>query len=188
MAQINLQSLMGNQGPSYSEILVRPYREELTGAGFEELLTPEQVEHALNRHDKQVVLVVLNSVCGCSARVGRPGTLLSLLHGKVPDHLVTIFAGMEKEAVSWFREKYLEGLTPSSPNIAIFRDGDLLHILHRHQIERMTATEIAADLKAAFDRFCNKSQTTTETTRLRHYFMERYQEDPFQLPNEQKHL
>jgi len=96
MPQISLNSLMANDGPSYSEIIVKPYREELVQAGFEQLLTPEDVEKALNRQDDKIVLVALNSVCGCSARVGRPGAILSLFNKVVPDMLVTIFAGMEK--------------------------------------------------------------------------------------------
>jgi putative YphP/YqiW family bacilliredoxin len=151
MAQISINSLIGNDGPSYSEIIVKPYREELVQAGFEQLMTVGDVEQALNRKDDQLQLVVLNSVCGCSARVGRPGAILSLSNKNVPDQLFTIFAGMEKPAVAWFREQYLPGLTPSSPNIALFKNGKLIHILHRHQIERLTANEIADELCSWYD-------------------------------------
>jgi putative YphP/YqiW family bacilliredoxin len=184
MAQISINSLMGNAGPSYSEIKVAPYRKELERAGFQQLLTPDEVDHALNKQDDKIVLVALNSVCGCSARVGRPGAILSLLNNLVPDSLVTIFAGMEKEAVTHFREKYLPGLTPSSPNIAVFKNGQLLHILHRHQIERMDAGAIADDLIESFNGFCSKEQSPEEKERLRQLFVQQYQVDPFQLPTE----
>ncbi|MEO6000775.1 MAG: BrxA/BrxB family bacilliredoxin [Chitinophagaceae bacterium] len=182
MAQISLNSLMGTSGPSYSEIIVAPYREELVQTGFEQLLTPGQVDDALNRQDDKIVLVVLNSVCGCSARVGRPGTILSLLNKVVPDKLVTIFAGMEKEAVAHFREKYLTGLTPSSPNIAIFKNGKLAHILHRYQIERMEAGEIASDLGSVYDTICTNSQDKETGEKLRLFLMEKYHASPEQLP------
>src|SRR5215475_11991900 len=137
MPQININSLLGNTGPSYSENIARPYREELIESGFEQLLTPEDVDKALSRNDDKVALVVLNSVCGCAARVARPGANLSLFNEKIPDLQYTVFAGMEKDAVAHFREKYLAGLTPSSPNIAVFKNGALVHILHRYQIERL---------------------------------------------------
>jgi putative YphP/YqiW family bacilliredoxin len=174
MAQISINSLLGNTGPSYSEIKVAPYREELVRAGFQQLLTVDEVDKALDRHDDEIVLVALNSVCGCSARVGRPGAILSLFNHAVPDQLVTIFAGMEKDAVAHFREKYLPGLTPSSPNIALFKNGQLLHILHRYQIERM----------AAYNSSCSKQQSPEERERLRNLFIQQYQVDPLQLPTE----
>lgn len=182
MAQISLNSLMGTSGPSYSEIIVAPYREELVQTGFEQLLTPGQVDQALNRQDDKIVLVVLNSVCGCSARVGRPGTILSLLNKTVPDILATIFAGMEKEAVAHFREKYLTGLTPSSPNIAIFKNGQLVHILHRYQIERMEAGEIADNLASVYNTVCSRVQDKNTSDKLRQFLVENYQATPEQLP------
>ena len=173
---------MGNSGPNYSEIIVTPYREELTKAGFTQLLTPAQVDQALQTQDSQLVLVVLNSVCGCSARVGRPGTILSLLNHIVPDRLVTIFAGMEKDATAQLREKYLSGKTPSSPNIALFKDGKLVHILHRHQIERMAAGDIADELTGVYNSHGRKEQSSEERERLRALFIEKYQVDPLELP------
>jgi putative YphP/YqiW family bacilliredoxin len=164
MSQISINGLLGNEGPSYSEIIVKPYRDELVRAGFEQLLTVADVEKALNRQDDRVALLVLNSVCGCSARVGRPGAVQSLQNKVVPDLLFTLFAGMEKEAVSWFREHYLPGLTPSSPNIALFKNGKLIHILHRYQIERMEAEEIAHDLSSWYDRVCSSKSEKNLTT------------------------
>lgn len=184
MAQISLNSLMGTSGPSYSEIIVAPYREELVQAGFQQLLSPEEVDKVLDRQDDKVVLVVLNSVCGCSARVGRPGAILSLLNKVVPDKLVTIFAGMEKEAVAHFREKYLTGLTPSSPNIAIFKNGQLAHILHRYQIERMEAGEIADDLATVYNGICTRDQDKATSDNLRQYLVEKFQATPEQLPTD----
>jgi putative YphP/YqiW family bacilliredoxin len=184
MAQININGLLGNDGPNYSEIIVRPYRDELLQAGFEQLLSVADVDRALGRTDDQTQLVVLNSVCGCSARVGRPGAILSLVNNRVPDLLFTLFAGMEKEAVGWFRQNYLSGLTPSSPNIALFKNGQMLHILHRHQIERMTASEIAAELSGWYDESCTKQLSVIEESERRKYFTEKYQADPLDLPTE----
>jgi putative YphP/YqiW family bacilliredoxin len=184
MPQISIDSLMANNGPSYSEIIVTPYREELVQAGFEQLLTPDEVDNALNRQDDKIVLVVLNSVCGCSARVGRPGTLLSLFNKVVPDMLVTIFAGMEKDAVAHFRQKYLAGLTPSSPNIAIFKNGQLLHILHRYQIERMGAGDISESLINVYNAHCFKEQSIDAIEQLRKHFIAKYKADPLHLATE----
>jgi putative YphP/YqiW family bacilliredoxin len=184
MPQISINSLLGNTGPSYSEIIVKPYREELVEAGFRQLLTVEEVDQALDRRDDKIVLVVLNSVCGCSARVGRPGAILSLFNQSIPDMMVTIFAGMEKEAVAHFRGQYLAGITPSSPNIAIFQNGKLVHMLHRYQIERMEAGAIANELMSVYNTHCSKQQSDTERERLRELFMNKYKVDPLHLPTE----
>ena|SRR5882724_5299398 len=184
MPQISLNSLMANEGPSYPEQIAAPYREELVQSGFEQLLTPEDVENALNKQDDKVTLVVLNSVCGCAARVGRPGAILSLFNKVVPDKLVTVFAGMEKDAVTHFRQKYLAGITPSSPNIALFKNGQLIHILQRYQIERMGAGDIAGDLVNVYDTHSNKEQSTDTIEQLRQVFIEKYKADPLQLSNE----
>ena len=149
MAQISLNSLMNKSlAPTYSEEIAAPFRQELTEAGFEQLLTPEDVEKALNKKDGKISLVVLNSVCGCAARAARPGVLLSLFNEVVPDNLYTVFAGMEKAAVNHFRENFLLGVTPTSPNIAILKDGELVEILQRHQIEGKSAGQIASELAA----------------------------------------
>src|SRR5436190_8813399 len=115
MAQINLKSLMNNNAPTYDPELVQPFRDELTAVGFKELLTPADVDNALNKQDDKVVLTVLNSVCGCAAGKARPGVMVSMLNGLVPDEYVSIFAGMENEAVEHIRTKYLASVTPSSP-------------------------------------------------------------------------
>src|SRR5215471_2317366 len=156
MAQISVDSLMGNNGPSYPEQIAAPFRKELTDNGFTQLLTAEDVDNALNVTDGKVKLVVLNSVCGCGARVARPGTLLSLFSKVVPDEKLTVFAGMEKEAVNVFRSKYLPGITPSSPTISLFKDGELIFILHRYQIERSAAGDIADALLNEYNKVCTK--------------------------------
>jgi putative YphP/YqiW family bacilliredoxin len=181
MAQISLNSLMGTSGPSYSEAIVAPFRQELVETGFQQLMTPGEVDQALNNQDDKIVLVILNSVCGCSARVGRPGAILSLLNKVVPDSLVTIFAGMEKDAVTHFRQKYLPGLTPSSPNIAVFKNGQLEHILHRYQIERMEAREIADDLATVYNAICTNEQNSATSDKLREFLVNNYQAVPEQL-------
>ncbi len=178
MSQISIDSLIGNSGPSYPEQIAAPYREELVQAGFQQMLTPEDVEAALNRNDDKIILVVVNSVCGCSARVARPGTLLSLFNGLVPHELYTVFAGMEKDAAASFRENYLPALTPSSPNICIFRNGKLQHILHRYQIERTAAGNIADELINVYNNLCAKENDEARVKELQTLFVEKYGVDP----------
>jgi len=162
MTQISFKSLMNNSAPSYPADVVQPFRDELTAFHFKELLTPAQVDVALNKQDDKIVLLVLNSVCGCAAGTARPGAILSMTNEVVPDEYVTLFAGMEKEAVAYFRTKYLPDFTPSSPNIALFKNGQLLHILQRNMIERKTADEIAQELAAVFDKVCTKRNSPEE--------------------------
>jgi putative YphP/YqiW family bacilliredoxin len=127
-------------------------REELTRLGFEELLTPEDVDAVLGV-ERRPLLVVVNSVCGCAAGKARPGVAAALRHPVVPARLVTVFAGMEVEAVERVRS-YFEGYPPSSPNVALFIDGRLVHMLERRDIEGRMADEIAERLISAFDRYC----------------------------------
>jgi putative YphP/YqiW family bacilliredoxin len=174
MAQISLKNLMNNSAPTYPAEVAQPFRDELTGINFLEMLTPADVDAALNKQDDKVILVILNSVCGCAARSARPGTIFSMLNDVVPDEYVTVFAGMEKDAVDHFRAKYLEGLTPSSPNIALFKNGQLLHIHQRHQVEGKNAGEIAQELAAVYDKVCSKRNSPEETEKLKNYLVERY--------------
>lgn len=178
MAMISLDSLMGNQGPSYPEQIAAPYRKELVDAGFEQMMTVEEVENVLAGNPGKTILVVLNSVCGCSARVSRPGALLSFFNHVVPDVKATLFAGMEKEAVVHFREKYLNGVTPSSPNVLLLKDGKVLLHLQRHQIETTDAGTIADALITAYNEHCTKQSTEAEREELRTYFKNLYQVDP----------
>ncbi|RZJ68452.1 MAG: BrxA/BrxB family bacilliredoxin [Flavobacterium sp.] len=135
----------------YPEELVKPMRAELSDAGFEELYSADAVESALSQPG--TTLVVVNSVCGCAARNARPGAKMSLAGAKKPDHLVTVFAGMEKDAVDAAREKMFP-FPPSSPSMALFKDGELVHMLERHHIEGRPAEMIAENLKDAYDEFC----------------------------------
>ena len=165
---------MNNSAPNYLDLVAQPFRDELTAVNFKELLTPAAGEAALNRQDDKIILVVLNSVCGCAARSARPGAILSMLNGVVPDEYVTLFAGMEKEAVDHFREKYLPGSTPSSPNIAVFKNGQLLHHLQRHNIEGKTAEDIAKELTSVFDNVCTKRNSPEEVEQLKSYIANKY--------------
>jgi len=181
MAQVSIDSLMGNRSlaPTYSEEIAAPFRQELTESGFEQLLTPEDVDRVLNQKDGGVTLVVLNSVCGCAARGARPGALLSLFNEVVPDRAVTLFAGMEKAAVNHFREHFLPGITPTSPNIALFRNGELIEMMQRHQIEGKPAGQIAAELVEAYNKECKHKYSEQEVEQKRQAFTERFQVDPF---------
>ena len=135
----------------YPEEMVKPMRAELTEAGFQELYSAEAVEKALK--NEGTTLVVINSVCGCAARNARPGAKMSLEADKKPNHLVAVFAGVDKEAVDAAR-KYMFPFPPSSPCIALFKDGELVHMLERHHIEGRPAEVIAENLKEAYSEFC----------------------------------
>ncbi len=140
----------------YSPMMVQPMREDLTRIGFKELMTAEDVGAALDGGEG-TVLVVVNSVCGCAAGKARPGVALALEQGQghdtVPGRLYTVFAGMETEATERVRDHFI-GYPPSSPQIALFKDGTLVHMQERKDIEGREAEAIAADLTAAFDEHC----------------------------------
>ena len=136
----------------YMADVIQPMRDELTRLGVQELRTPEEVvEHI--PYSKGTALLVVNSVCGCAAGNARPAIAKALQNEALPNHLYTVFAGQDKEATAKARE-YLAPYPPSSPSIALMKDGELVHFIQRHQIEDRTADEIAADLKAAFNEFC----------------------------------
>ncbi|SCY19670.1 BrxA/BrxB family bacilliredoxin [Flavobacterium caeni] len=135
----------------YPEEMVSPMRAELAEAGFEELYSAGAVDNALAKSG--TTLVVVNSVCGCAARNARPGAKQSLSGAKKPDHLVTVFAGVDKEAVDAARAKMFP-FPPSSPSIALFKDGELVHMLERHHIEGRPAEIIAENLMDAYGEFC----------------------------------
>jgi putative YphP/YqiW family bacilliredoxin len=140
--------------PMYPEIMVIPMREELTRLGIEELRTPEEVDQALNNRPG-TTMVVVNSICGCAAGRMRPAVRLAMQNSIRPDHSYSVFAGQEKEATERARG-YFTGQPPSSPSIGILRDGQLVYLMPRSDIERREAPAIAADLKQAFDRLCAK--------------------------------
>ncbi|NIM48990.1 MAG: BrxA/BrxB family bacilliredoxin [Gemmatimonadales bacterium] len=136
----------------YDPTMVQPMRDELTQIGFQELLTPEDVDRALTAAEG-TLLVVVNSVCGCAAGSARPGVRLALEHGTGPDRLATAFAGMEIDAVERVRSWFV-GYPPSSPQIGLFKDGQLVHLLERQDIEGRSAEAIASKLTSAFDQYC----------------------------------
>lgn len=136
----------------YPAELVQPMKDDLTKVGFQQLTTPEEVDNAIE-NTAGSLLVVVNSVCGCAAGNMRPGVKLSLEHGKVPSSLTTVFAGVDGEATAQAR-KYFLPYPPSSPSIALFKDGKLVHFLERHHIEGGTAAMIAENLASAYDQYC----------------------------------
>lgn len=136
----------------YPEMLVAPMRQDLTRVGVKELRTAEEVRETLEQKDG-TTLVVVNSVCGCAARNARPAVAMALQHGKLPERVTTVFAGQDLDATTEARRHFL-GYAPSSPSIALLKDGDVAFMLERHDIEGRSAEEIAQDLVDAFDRFC----------------------------------
>jgi len=134
-------------------------REELTRIGFEELKTPEQVDETLN-NSKGTVMVVVNSICGCAAGKARPGIARALQHSVRPDKVATVFAGADIEATEKARS-YFTGYEPSSPSIALLKDGKLVYMMERRQIEGKDASQVANELTQAFDQHCAKSEATT---------------------------
>lgn len=136
----------------YPAEIVRPMKEELTSIGFDELLTRDAVENALSQPG--TTLVVVNSVCGCAAANARPAVRMALNQETTPDYLYTVFAGVDREATDAARAKMIP-FPPSSPSVALFKDGELVHMIERHHIEGRSAELIAENLKEAFQEFCN---------------------------------
>jgi putative YphP/YqiW family bacilliredoxin len=132
--------------------LVAPMARDLTDYGFEELTTADMVNEVMEQQEG-TTLVVVNSVCGCAAAMARPGTKLALTNEKVPDKLVTVFAGVHTDATERARE-YMLPYPPSSPSVALFRDGEVVHMRERHHIEGRSAEMIADNLRHAFDAYC----------------------------------
>ncbi len=139
----------------YSELMIRPMREELTRIGFEELRTPEDVDTTVN--SEGTVMVVVNSICGCAAGKARPGIARALQHSVRPDKIATVFAGADIEATEKARS-YFTGYEPSSPSIALLKDGKLVWMLERRQIEGKDASQVASELTQAFDQYCAKAE------------------------------
>lgn len=137
----------------YPEYMVAPIREDLTSAGFEQLMTPEEVEQVM-KNEKGAVLVAINSVCGCAASKARPALKMALESaGNKPAKMVTVFAGMEADAVAKARE-YMLPYPPSSPSIALFKDGELVHMVERHHIEGNDLMTLVHNLQGAFQEHC----------------------------------
>lgn len=143
----------------YSELMIRPMREDLTRIGIEEARTPEQVEQAIE-NKTGTLMVVVNSVCGCAAGKARPGIYMALQNDAKPDRAITVFAGADIDATERARE-YMTGVPPSSPAVALFKDGELVYMMHRRDIETRHAEEIAQELAGAFDRFCTTDSVLT---------------------------
>ena len=141
------------QGPMYPPEAVQPMRDELTDVGFENLDTPEDVDHVV-KGTKGVTMCVINSVCGCAAGSARPAIGLALQHKIIPDKLVTVFAGMEREAVERVRALHAKHAAPSSPSIAFFKDGECIGVVERSHIERRDPQSIAMALVAIFEKHC----------------------------------
>ena len=142
----------------YSELMIRPMREELTRIGVEELRTPEDVDKTL-ANSAGTVMVVVNSICGCAAGKARPGIARALQHSVRPDKVATVFAGADIEATEKARS-YFTGYEPSSPSIALLKDGKLVYMMERYQIEGRGPLEIAEELTGAFDKYCIQAEAT----------------------------
>ena|SRR6185503_4245671 len=136
----------------YPEIMIRPMREDLTRLGVEELKSAQDVDNAV-QNNQGTLMVVVNSICGCAAGKARPGVALALQHSVRPDKVATVFAGADIEATDRARS-YFTGYGPSSPSIAILKNGELVYMLERRQIEGRDATQIADELTQAFDKHC----------------------------------
>ena len=134
--------------------LTSPMARDLTDHGFTALKTAQEVENVINNNDNEPMLLVVNSVCGCAAANARPGAKMSLQHDNAPAELYTVFAGVDREATQKARE-FMLPFPPSSPSIALFKNGKLVHMLERHHIEGKPAEMIAQNLKAAYDQYCD---------------------------------
>lgn len=141
--------------PLYDIDAVQPMRDELTYVGFEELRTTEAVETAMEENKDKSVFVFINSVCGCAAGSARPAVTLALQNNLIPDKLFTVFAGQDRDAVDYLRNKYLSKVPPSSPSMFLFKNGELIYGLQRLNIEGNDAYYISEQLKEAFNKFCS---------------------------------
>jgi len=148
--------------PIYDQDAVQPMRDELVAVGFSELKTPEEVDKAINVNDDKIVLVMINSVCGCAAGSARPGVSLALQYKVIPDKLYTGFAGQERDAVDKIRQ-YIGDFPPSSPSVALFKNGKLLYFMQRYEIEGQSAEFISNELKSVFDEVCSAKGPSIST-------------------------
>ena len=142
----------------FDPVMIQPFRDELTELGIKELYTSQEVDDAIS-NNKGTLLMVINSVCGCAAGKARPAIRKALQHVNTPDNKVSVFAGQEVEATAQLRERWLQGIPPSSPAIALYKDNELVHFIPRFKIEGRIADEIAAELILAFDEFCGDKVT-----------------------------
>ncbi len=142
----------------FDPVMIQPFRDELTELGIKELYTSQEVDDAIS-NNKGTLLMVINSVCGCAAGKARPAIRKALQHVNRPDNKASVFAGQEVEATAQLRERWLQGIPPSSPAIALYKDNELVHFIPRFKIEGRIADEIAAELILAFDEFCGDKVT-----------------------------
>lgn len=142
--------------PIYDPEAVQPMRDELLYMGFEELTTPEKVEEVIGSKNNETVFLVINSVCGCAAGSARPGACHAVQNELIPDRLVTVFAGQDRDSVDIVRQKYLSKVPPSSPFMALFKNGEPVFVMPRHHIEGRTPQEIADSLIDQFNEHCKK--------------------------------
>jgi putative YphP/YqiW family bacilliredoxin len=142
--------------PNYDPASVQHMRDDLTAVGFKELVTLDQVDQELLGHPDEAVLLVVNSVCGCAAGSARPGVALALQHQTIPEHLVSVFAGMDKQAVEYVRQRFLTDLIPSSPCFVLLRNGEPEFIMERKDIVNKSPEEISEILTALFDEKCKR--------------------------------
>jgi len=145
---------INERAPIYDPTAVQPMRDELIYVGFQEALTPESLDNFLAAENDETVLVFINSVCGCSAGSARPGVSEALQNNLIPDKIITVFAGQDRDAVDHLRQKYLPGIPASSPFIAIYKNGKSVYALPRYRIEGRYAEEIADELKQVFNKLC----------------------------------
>jgi putative YphP/YqiW family bacilliredoxin len=145
-----------NTAPIYDPAAVQPMRDELLAVGFKEMLTPDEVKKHLTTGiaKDETVLVFINSVCGCAAGSARPGVMLALQNKTIPDKMVTVFAGQDREAVEFLRKEYFQGTAPSSPFMALFKNSKIIHLMQRFNIEGRTAEDIASELIQVFNAEC----------------------------------
>jgi putative YphP/YqiW family bacilliredoxin len=142
----------------FDPVMIQPFRDELLELGIKELYTANDVDETI-ANNKGTLLMVINSVCGCAAGKARPAIRKALQHVNLPDSKVSVFAGQEVEATARLRERWLQGIPPSSPAIALYKDNELVHFIPRFKIEGRIADEIAADLISVFDEFCGNKVT-----------------------------
>ncbi|MCX7875435.1 MAG: BrxA/BrxB family bacilliredoxin [Melioribacteraceae bacterium] len=141
--------------PIYDPIAVQPMRDEILYVGFKETKTSEEIDKFLENKNDETTLVFINSVCGCSAGSARPGISEALQNSIIPNNLITVFAGQDRDAVDYLRQKYLSDIPPSSPFIALFKNGSPIYVMPRYKIEGRFPEEIADELKQVFNNVCN---------------------------------
>lgn len=147
-------NIASNRPPIYDEEAVQPMRDELVAVGVKELRAPEEVDKALLTNDNKTSLLIINSVCGCAAGAARPGVSLALQNKIIPDNLYTVFAGQDRDAVDRVRE-LITGEAPSSPSVALFKNGKKIYFMPRYKIEGSDAQQIATELMSVFEELCS---------------------------------